>query len=111
MSRLYLTAREYEALLEKQNGSCCVEDCEEIEDLIGEHSTPNAWKHAKPDQLMCKTCHKVKTLRDIQAIWKVKRLNGAAFSQYERRKRYGPQLRGRPFAKPHEQPKGAPWKR
>ena len=36
MSRLYLTAREYDALLKKQNGFCCVEDCEASDDLIGE---------------------------------------------------------------------------
>jgi hypothetical protein len=101
MQRLYLTAREYEALLKKQGGVCCVEDCDETDDLIGEHSTPNTWRRAKPDQLMCAACHKVKTLRDIKAIWKVKRLNDASLSQYERRKRYGAQLRGRPFAKPH----------
>jgi hypothetical protein len=110
MSRLYLTAREYGALLKKQGGACCVEDCEETEDLIGEHSTPNVWRRGKPDQLMCKACHKVKTLRDITRIWKVKRLNGAALSQYERRKRYGPQMRGRPFPRTL-QPTAAPWKR
>ncbi|MGD9968196.1 MAG: hypothetical protein AB7T59_16880 [Hyphomonadaceae bacterium] len=106
MSRLYLTAHEYEALRKKQNGACCVDACEETEDLIGEHSTPNAWRNAKPDQLMCASCHKVKTLRDIKAIWKVKRLNGAVLSQYERRRRFGSQLRGRPFARPH-QPRGS----
>jgi len=112
LSRLYLTAREYEALLKKQGGACCVEHCEETADLIGEHSTPNAWRRAKPDQLMCAACHKVKTLRDIKAIWKAKRLNGAALSQYERRKRYGAQLRGRPFEQPHRPSSGeAPWKR
>lgn len=111
MARLYLTAREYEALLVKQNGKCCVDDCENAEDLIGEHSTPNTWRRAKPDQLMCETCHKVKTLRDIKAIWKAKRLNGAALSQYERRRRYGAQLRGPPFHAPNKQ-SGAPrWKR
>ena len=110
MDRLYLTAREYEALLKKQNGACCVDDCEATEDLIGEHSTPNAWRRAKPDQLMCATCHKVKTLRDIKAIWKVKRLNGAVPSQYERRRRYGPQLRGRPFARPHQKPGAQSWR-
>ncbi len=111
MTRLYLTAREYEALLLKQGGTCCVDDCEETEELIGEHSTPNAWRRAKPDQLMCASCHKVKTLRDIKAIWKVKRLNGEARSQYERRKRYGPQLRGRSFERPHCVPGESPWKR
>jgi len=47
-------------------------------------------------QLRCAKCHKIKTLRDIKAIWKAKRLNGAALSQYERRRRFDPQLRGRP---------------
>lgn len=111
MSRLYLTAREYEALLKKQNGACCVDDCEETEGLIGEHSTPNTWRRAKPDQLMCAKCHKVKTLRDIKAIWKVKRLNGEALSQYERRRRYGAQLRGPPFQSHRDQPGALPWKR
>lgn len=97
MDRLYLTAREYEALLKKQNGACCVDGCEETEALIGEHSTPYAWRRAKPDQLMCRGCPKIKTLRDIKNIWKAKRLNGATLSQYERRKRYGPKLHGRPF--------------
>lgn len=95
MTRLFLTAREYEALLKKQNGVCCVKGCGSSKDLIAEHSTPNTWKRAKPDQLMCSVCHKAKTLRDIKAIWKVKRLNGDALSQHERRKRYGPKLRSR----------------
>ena len=93
--RLYLNAREYKALLLKQGGMCCVDACEETDDLIAEHSTPNVWRHAKPDQLMCSACHKVKTLRDIKAIWKVKRLNNEALNQHERRKRYGPKLRSR----------------
>ncbi len=99
MARLYLTAREYEDLLLKQGGQCCVDDCEETENLIGEHSTPFTWRRAKPDQLMCEKCHKVKTLRDIKAIWKVKRLNDATLSQFERRKKYGAQLRSRPFGR------------
>jgi hypothetical protein len=97
MVRLYLTAREYETLLLKQNGKCCVDDCNETESLIGEHSTPYKWRRAKPDQLMCAKCHKVKTLRDIKAIWKAKRLNGEALNQYARRKKYGAQLRSRPL--------------
>lgn len=111
MGWLYLIAREYEALLKKQNGICCVQDCEESEDLIGEHSTPNTWRRTKPDQLMCAKCHKVKTLRDIKAIWKVKRLNGQALSQHERRRRYGAQLRGSPFQQPHRKPGTPLWKR
>lgn len=97
MTRLYLTQREYDALLKKQNGTCCVQGCEAREGLIGEHSTPETWRHAKPDQLMCEPCHRVKTRRDIKAIWKAKRLNGEALSQYERRKRFGSKLRGRSF--------------
>jgi hypothetical protein len=93
--RPYLTRREYEALLERQNGACCVEGCGFAKDLIAEHSTPLALLWGKPDQLMCSVCHKDKTLRDIKAIWKAKRLNGEALSQYERRKRYGAKLRSR----------------
>jgi hypothetical protein len=111
MQRLYLTAREYQDLLERQGGKCCVVDCEETEDLIGEHSTPNAWRRAKPDQLMCKRCHKIKTLRDIKAIWKVKRLRGVTPSQYQRRKWYGPQMKGRPFSHSHQTCRGQLWKR
>ena len=111
MARLYLTAREYEALLLKQDGKCCVDECEETEGLIAEHSTPWTWRRGKPDQLMCAKCHKVKTLRDIKAIWKTKRLNGEVFGQYERRKKFGAKLRGRPFAghcRPRSQNRGAP---
>jgi hypothetical protein len=97
--RLYLTRREYEALLKAQGGVCCVSGCGNGEDLIAEHSTPNALFPGKPDQLMCKACHKGKTKRDLKAIAKVKRLKGQSMSQYERRKRYGPTLRGRGFDK------------
>ena len=100
MARLYLTQREYDALLEEQNFTCCVEGCEESEGLIGEHSTPEVWRHSKPDQLMCAAHHKVKTRSDIKKIWKVKRLNGEVLSQYERRKKFGAQLRGRGFWRP-----------
>ena len=75
MKRTYLTSREYDALLQRQNGICCVPGCFETDGLIAEHSTPNAIYAGKPDQLMCKPCHKVKTLRDVKAIAKMKRLN------------------------------------
>jgi hypothetical protein len=42
MPRLYLTAREYDALLKRQRGKCCVRGCKTTEGLIAEHSTPNA---------------------------------------------------------------------
>ena len=99
MKRTYLTNREYDALLQGQNGMCCVPGCSERNGLIAEHSTPNAIDPGKPDQLMCRPCHKVKTLRDVKAIAKVKRLNGTTMSQYERRKKFGAKLRGSGFEK------------
>jgi hypothetical protein len=99
MKRTCLTSREYDAVLQRQYGMCCVPGCSETNSLIAEHSTPNAIDPAKPDQLMCRPCHKVKRLRDVKAIAKMKRLNGTTMSQYERRKKYGPKLRGRGFEK------------
>ncbi|MBL8537530.1 MAG: hypothetical protein JNM59_09030 [Hyphomonadaceae bacterium] len=99
MARLYLTAREYDALLKRQRGKCCVRGCKATDGLIAEHSTPNAIYPGKPDQLMSRSCHKVKTLRDVKAIAKMKRLNGTTLSQYERRKKYGSTLKGRGFEK------------
>lgn len=100
MARLYLTRREYDELLEKQNFKCCVDGCEETAALIAEHSTPQVWLWAKPDQLMCIPHHKAKTRKDIKAIWKAKRLNGEAMSQHERRRKFGSKLRGREFWRP-----------
>lgn len=97
MARLYLTQREYDELYEKQGRKCCAAGCRESEGLIGEHSTPQVWLRAKPDQLMCRLHHKPKTRKDIQAIWKVRRLNGEVMSQCGRRKKFGSQLRGRGF--------------
>lgn len=97
MGRLYLTQTEYDELFEQQGRKCCVKGCDESKGLEAEHSTPEVWAHGKPDQLMCKAHHKIKTRSDIKKVWKVKRLNGAALSQYERRKKFGPQLRGRGF--------------
>jgi hypothetical protein len=97
MKRTYLTSREHDALLHRQNGMCCVPGCSERDGLIAEHSTPNAIHPGKPDQLMCRPCHKVKTLRDVKAIAKTKRLNGTTMSQYERRKKFGAKLKGRGF--------------
>jgi len=97
MKRPYLTSREYDALLQRQEGMCCVLGCRETDSLIAEHSTPNAIYPGKPDQLMCRPCHKVKTLRDVKAIAKMKRLNGTTMSQYERRKAYCAKLKGKGF--------------
>jgi hypothetical protein len=100
MGRLFLTMREYEKLLAAQNGACCVAGCGARDGLIAEHSTPNVWRPGKPDQLMCAPCHKIKTLRDVKAIAKVKRLGGAGRGQYQWRKMLGAQLRGRGFWRP-----------
>jgi len=99
MKRTYLTSREYDALLQRQDGMCCVLGCSERNGLIAEHATPNAIDPGKPDQLTRRPCHKVKTLHDVKAIARMKRLNGTTMSQYERRKKYGAKLRGRGFEK------------
>lgn len=95
MTRAYLTKREWDALLAAQGGKCCVEGCDSEGPFDGEHSTPNALNAGKPDQLMCRPCHKAKTRRDVAAIAKAKRLSGATLSQYEKRKRFGPALKSR----------------
>lgn len=74
VKRRRLTPSERAALLERQGGLCVSWGCEESENLIEEHSTPYTWTGEKPDQLMCKDCHKEKTRRDIKAIAKVKRI-------------------------------------
>lgn len=89
----------YERLLDQQGGKWCVTGCTASESLEAEHSTPNVLFPGKPDQLMCKPSHKVKTLRDVKVIAKAKRLNGVTASQYERGKKFGPRLRGRGFDK------------
>jgi hypothetical protein len=99
MKRTYLTSREYDALLQRKDGMCCVAGCREMDGLFAEHSTPHAIYPGKPDQLMCRPCHKVKTLRDVKAVAKMKRLNGTTMSQYERRKKFGPKLKGSGFEK------------
>jgi hypothetical protein len=71
MKRTYLTSREHDALLHRQNGMCCVPGCSERNGLIADHSTPNAIDPGKPDQLMCRPRHKLKTLRDVKAISKM----------------------------------------
>jgi hypothetical protein len=79
MTRLRLTRREYDALLATQGGKCCVRGCRAAEGLIAEHSTPNALKPGRPDQLTCMPCHKVKTLKDVKADRKL-----ATFTSSER---------------------------
>ena len=93
--RGYLTKREWDALLERQGGVCATWGCESDGPFHADHSTPNALKSGKPDQLLCIPCHRIKTKSDVRAIAKVKRLNGETMSQYERRARFGPALQSR----------------
>lgn len=93
--RGYLTQAQWDALLAAQGGTCCVEGCESTGPFHGEHSTPNAWKPGKPDQLMCIPHHKIKTKKDQREINRTKRLNGETMSQAERRRRFGPALQSR----------------
>lgn len=95
MRRGYLTQKEWAALLEAQGGVCCVKGCSVTEGLQGEHSTPNAIRAGKPDQLMCEAHHKEKTKRDVKEIARAKRLSGEKMSQYERRKKFGPAMKSR----------------
>lgn len=95
--RGYLTKKEWSALLEAQNGLCCVEGCESTGPFAGEHSNPAYFVGGKPDQLMCLPHHREKTALDKGAIAKTKRLNGETLSQYEKRKRFGPTMRSRGF--------------
>ena len=95
MTRAYLTRAEWAALLQKQNGKCCVEGCESAGPFHGEHTVANYFVGGKPDALMCVPCHKVKTRRDKAEIGRTKRLNGESSSQYERRRRFGPTMKSR----------------
>lgn len=93
--RQYLTQKQWNALLEAQGGVCCVAGCNVSEGLEAEHSTPNAIRAGRPDQLMCQPHHREKTKRDVKEIARAKRLSGEKMSQYEKRKRFGPALRSR----------------
>lgn len=95
MTRQYLTKREWADLLFAQGGRCCVSGCESEGPFHAEHSTPNALRPGKPDQLMCHACHRRKTKQDVRAIARAKRLSGETLSQYERRRRFGPALKSR----------------
>ena len=83
MTRAYLTAKEKDAMLEKQHWLCamcrrcmCIA-CQATHwwfRIEYDHSTPNALRPGKPDQAICSDCHLYKTKRDIKAIAKAKRL-------------------------------------
>lgn len=95
--RAYLNQREWHALVTAQRFMCA--SCESAGPFEADHSTPNALKAGKPDQLLCRRCHRAKTKRDVAAIAKAKRLSGETLSQYEKRKRFGASLQSRGFRK------------
>lgn len=95
--RGYLTQRQWADMLERQGGVCACGCGATPADgrFEADHSTPNALVSGKPDQLLFWRCHRIKTKRDVREIARAKRLSGEHLSQYEKRKRFGPSLRGR----------------
>lgn len=103
--RQRLTADETAALLKMQGGFCCVPGCDSRGPFEGEHSTPNAFKPGKPDQLMCIPCHKIKTREDKAKIAKVKRIR-RRIETGRSRKRRGKQIASRPMQSTKRQSMG-----
>ena len=101
MTRGYLTKREWSALLQQQNGKCCVAGCESEGPFEGEHTVCNYYVGGKPDALMCIPHHREKTRKDKREIARTKRLNGETSSQYERRKKFGPTMKSRNTFRSH----------
>lgn len=99
MTRRYLTDAERHAMLERQGGLCASWGCTSEGPFDADHSNPAALAGGKPDQLLCKACHRKKTfgLRgDLSNIAKAKRI-GDGRTQYDKRKQKGPQLKSRGF--------------
>jgi len=85
MTRGYLTDREWREMFEAQGCKCCVKGCASEGPFEAEHSTPNALRPGKPDQIMCVDHHRAKTRDDVREIARAKRLSGETKSQYTRR--------------------------
>ena len=96
--RSYLSASDLRDLLERQLGVCAAPGCMSEGPFEADHFTCVALGNAsKPDQLLCKICHRAKTTRDVKAIAKVKRLNGTTSSQASRREEFGSRIKNRGF--------------
>ena len=91
--RKYLSEREWDALFERQGFACAVFGCGNDGPWEADHSTANAFVAGKPDQILCREHHVIKTKRDVKAIAKAKRLSGETSSQYSRRQKRGPLLK------------------
>lgn len=104
--RSALTPKERADILARQGGCCVVWGCTATRGLEGEHSTPvSLGGNAKPDQLMCKRHHKMKTygspgrvggdIRDIKHIRKIEEKRTQADKRAER----GSRMQSRGFDK------------
>lgn len=98
-----LTAREWREMLARQAGVCATPGCMSIGPFEADHSIPNVWERAKPDQLLCEACHARKTYGqrhvsdgDAGRIAKARRL-ATGNTQYDKRARNGSKLSGRGF--------------
>ncbi len=97
--RKYASASDLRIMLERQQGLCASPGCLSEGPFHADHSTPNALKPGKPDQLLCVACHKKKTfgLRgDISNIAKAKRI-GDGRTQADKRAKNGAKLKGARF--------------
>lgn len=82
MKRVYLTARGWAELFELQGEKCA--KCEDAEGPFeADHSSLVAFgNEAPPDQILCVTCHKLKTRADRKKIAKANRISGKTKSQW-----------------------------
>lgn len=95
MTRQYLTDRERAALLQAQGGLCATWGCISTGPFDADHSTPQVWQKGKPDQLLCKPCHKAKTKLDVGKIAKVRRIRKRAAGETKPKRK----IAGRGFDK------------
>jgi hypothetical protein len=93
MKRSSLTLNEKILMCARQRWLCAV--CNDVlHDAEYDHSTPVALGNdAKPDQAICIPCHRLKTIRDVKAIAKAKRLH-RTFVLGEKRQKRKMQSRG-----------------
>ena len=93
-----LTPKEFSALLILQGAHCA--RCPNTGPYEADHSTPLSFERGKkPDQLLCRECHKAKTfgLRgDVSCIAKAKRIRDKR-TQYDKRKANGSHMKSRGF--------------
>lgn len=97
--RKYASASDLRDMLERQGGVCASRGCMSEGPFEADHSTPNAFRPGKPDQLLCVPCHKRKTfglMGDVSKIAKAKRI-AEGRTQYDKRQQNGSKLRSGGF--------------